>query len=710
MKSIRTKISITLIICTLLSTIICGTISIINTSKSEISNANSQMRLTCQNQSSQLETILSRISDSVNVLANISLSYLKDVDTFKNSREYVDSYTSELKPIFKQFAINTNGAYTAYIRFNPDFTYPTSGIFLAKDKTTGAFLFSTPTDFSMYDKTDTEHVGWYYAPIENMKPMWMEPYMNNELATYLISYVVPLFINGEPIGIVGMDVDFHQLTEIVSQATVFHTGYAFLSSQNEQILFHKDLKNGTSIETASPSLHKKLQDTLSENFDNTKTISYTYNKQKKSLYSVPLSNGMYYSLTAPKQELQETSKTMTYLIFGGSALAVLIAVIIGLFSGTAIAKPISMLERIIVMTADFNFAKTKDGKKLQQSKDETGKMAISIHKMRKALRKMVADIQEAQKNLSHTVVDLVSSSNEITRMSEDNSATTEELSAAMQETAATMQSIESTVENIQRDSSQIQSDCNAGMTLAQEVKKRANHLKEDTLNGSKTTKNMYDDLRAKTDTAIEQAKTVEQINQLANIILDISEQTNLLALNASIEAARAGEAGKGFHVVAQEIGTLANQTASTTEMIKKTIDDVHEVVAHMSQCLIESTDFLNHNVLSDYEKFIKTSESYADDAHNYEDRMDSIQVSIHSLSNAITEIAEAINGVNITIDETTTGITEIAEKTQDTTALVESNHNFIRINEEQIQKLQKIIEMFHIDAVEPNDSNNHPEQ
>ena len=58
---------------------------------------------------------------------------------------------------------------------------------------------------------------------------------------------------------------------------------------------------------------------------------------------------------------------------------------------------------------------------------------------------------------------------------------------------------------------------------------------------------------AKLNQAIEESKSVDQVNSLTDDILSISAQTNLLALNASIEAARAGEAGKGFAVVADEI-------------------------------------------------------------------------------------------------------------------------------------------------------------
>jgi methyl-accepting chemotaxis protein len=72
------------------------------------------------------------------------------------------------------------------------------------------------------------------------------------------------------------------------------------------------------------------------------------------------------------------------------------------------------------------------------------------------------------------------------------------------------------------------------------------------------------------------AEAAQKIGAVIALINNIASQTNLLALNATIEAARAGDAGRGFSVVANEVKSLATQTAKATEEISEQIGGMQQ--------------------------------------------------------------------------------------------------------------------------------------
>lgn len=119
----------------------------------------------------QIDSMLSQVKQSVDTLAALATQSLTDLKAFQTSEVYVTNYPKSLESIALESAKNTNGALTYYIRYNPEFTNPTSGIFATRDSDESEFEQLTPTDFSIYDPSDLEHVGWYYIPVQHLSSM-----------------------------------------------------------------------------------------------------------------------------------------------------------------------------------------------------------------------------------------------------------------------------------------------------------------------------------------------------------------------------------------------------------------------------------------------------------------------------------------------------------------------------------------------------------
>jgi methyl-accepting chemotaxis protein len=82
----------------------------------------------------------------------------------------------------------------------------------------------------------------------------------------------------------------------------------------------------------------------------------------------------------------------------------------------------------------------------------------------------------------------------------------------------------------------------------------------------------HTDLQASSDRTQANARRVDEIQSVLELLKDIADQTALLALNAAIEAARAGEAGRGFAVVADEVRRLAERSMAAAGQIAKLTD------------------------------------------------------------------------------------------------------------------------------------------
>jgi methyl-accepting chemotaxis protein len=363
---------------------------------------------------------------------------------------------------------------------------------------------------------------------------------------------------------------------------------------------------------------------------------------------------------------------------------------------TMIVKPLKLLTVIIEDTAAFDFKKSGSIDRICLKKDEIGVMGRAISDMRQKLRDIVGSIDLASRKIEDNVNSLQDVTNVVNSMCTDNSATTEQLAAGMQETAATAETIYGNIGIMQTGASDIGQLSVEGAKLSSEVMSRAISLRDTTMEASNRTKRIYDEVKVKSDGAIEGSKAVDKINELTEAIMAISSQTSLLALNASIEAARAGEAGRGFAVVATEIGNLAVQTSHAVTDINAIVGEVNMAVANMSECMEDAMRFIEKTVINDYNEFMEVGNQYNNDASQFEHSMNDIHESVENLTSSIATITDSLAGINATVGQSTVGVTDIAGKTTDMVGKTSHTYDLVSESLDYIRQLTEIVHQFKL--------------
>ncbi len=685
-RSVKFRIVLMAFEIVLISCVILGTLSIYFSRNT--SNAEAMQNVKMQNslEVEKLNSTLQKIEQSVDSLSATTIGTIEDFKKFKTDTSYEEECTNKLKVTSQNIMLSTDGAMNIYIRYNPEFTNPTSGLFL--DCSSGKVEYLAPTDFSSYDPSDLAHVGWYYIPVQAGVPTWMDPYLNENINVYMISYVVPIFIDDTSVGIVGMDVDFTKVQEIVSGVELYKTGYAYLVNADNKVMYHKDYETGSDLAEQDSKAAEFISN--GDNEGNVVKVG------KNVMIYRTLDNGMKYVMCVPYSEVTAKTNRLTNIIIASAVFCLILAMAVGLFAGFSIANPIIQLTEIITKTSNFDFTPNPKSQILMKKKSEIGDMARAIHGMRKKLKGMVESITQSSEGMTGNVSILETSALNVLDIAESNTALTEELAAAMEETNATTESIKDNLETINSKAKEIQQLSEEGTKLSGEIKVRAEQLKKSTAGSADKTKQMYEDVKIQAEAALEKSKAVEKIDTLTTAIAEISSQTGLLALNASIEAARAGEAGRGFAVVASEISTLANQTADTVSNIDAIVKDVNEAVADMLKCLDISMEFMGETVLEDYKEFSQVGVQYKDDAGVIEDSMTKVSAAIHLLTGNIQEITNAVENISVAISESSDGINEIAGKTVTMSSESHNNTEIVEESKELIEKLNDIANMFTI--------------
>ena len=287
MRSVKNKIT-TITMCIAIITMgISAAVGVMALRSVGTSNADQVLLLMCETGQKNLDHDFQSVEQSV---AMVSAYVESDLDGL--SEEQLQAHLARVKGIFTRIISKTDGVLTYYYRIDPAISQTARGFwYVSNDE---GFFEHEVTDITQYNTLDTSALVWFTVPKTTGKPVWLPPYITENLGARVISYNVPIYHHGRFVGVIGIELDYTNLAKMVDNITLYDNGYAFVNDAKGKIIYH------SRMDVLNMAEQPKVPNGL---LSNNKFVHYTFEGVEKQAVWLPLSNGLRLNLCVPVEEI-----------------------------------------------------------------------------------------------------------------------------------------------------------------------------------------------------------------------------------------------------------------------------------------------------------------------------------------------------------------------------------------------------------------------